>query len=79
MSVVLPKAEREAASDPTTNPPLPFQLASDGKHQSVDRPQSQPDLEQGPPSRADTLFVLTWIAAIAAAAGLIIFAALANL
>jgi hypothetical protein len=79
MSVV-PKAEPEAESDATTNPPFPSPLISDRTRQSVDRPQSQPDLEQGSsPSRADTLFVLTWIAAIAAAAGFIIFAALANL
>jgi hypothetical protein len=77
MSVV-PKAEPEAVSDATTKPPFPFVLVSDQNRESVDRPQSQPVLEQVSPSKACTLFVVAWIAAIAAVAGLIIWAALAN-
>jgi hypothetical protein len=77
MSVV-PKAKPEAVRDATTNPPLPFELVSDQQRQSVDRPQSPPVLEQVSPSKASTLFVVAWIAAIAAVAGLIIWAALAN-
>jgi|HubBroStandDraft_6_1064221.scaffolds.fasta_scaffold4705170_1 hypothetical protein len=75
---VVPKAEPEAASNATTNPPIPFELLSDRIRQSVDRPQSQPVLEHVSPSKACTLFVVAWVAAIATAAGFIIWAALAN-
>ena len=77
MSVV-PKAEPEAVSDATTNPPFPFELVSDRERQSVDRPQSQPVLEQVSPNKASTLFVVAWIVAIAAVAGFTLWAALAN-
>lgn len=77
MSVV-PKAEPEAVSVATTNPPFPFELVSDQKRQSVDRPQNQPVLERVSPNKAGTLFVVAWIVAIAAAAGFILWAAVAN-
>jgi hypothetical protein len=77
MSVV-PTAEPEAVSDATTNPPFPLELVSDNERQSVDRPQSQPVHEQVPPSKARTLFVVAWIAAIAAVAGFALWAALSN-
>ena len=72
MSVV-PKVEPEALSDATTDPPFPSELASDRKRQPVDSPQSQPVLEQVPPSRASTLFVVALIAAVATVAGLVIW------
>ncbi len=62
----------------TSNPPFPFEVISETERQSVDQEQSPPVLEQVSPSKARTLFVVAWIAAVAAAAGLIIFAALAN-
>jgi hypothetical protein len=77
MSVV-PKAEPEAVSNATTSPPLRFDLVSEKGPPSVDRPQSQQVLEQTSPSKADTLFVVAWTAAIVAVAGFIILAALAN-
>jgi hypothetical protein len=77
MSVV-PKAEPEAMSNATTDAPFRFELVSDKRPESVDRPQSQQVVEQVPPSRAATLFVVAWTAAIAAVAGFIIFAALAS-
>jgi hypothetical protein len=77
MSVV-PKSEPAAVGDATTNPPFPFELVSDNERRSVDRPQSQPVLEQASPSKACTLFVVAWIAAIAAVAGFTLWAALAN-
>jgi hypothetical protein len=77
MSVV-PKAEPEAVSDATTNPSFSLERVSDRKGQSDDRPQSQPVLEQASPSRACTLFVVAWITAIAAVAGFVLWAALAN-
>jgi heme-binding NEAT domain protein len=73
---VVPKVEPEAVSDATTNPTSPSELASDRKRQSVDPSQSQPVLEQVPPSRASTLFVVALIAAVATVAGLIIWASL---
>ena len=75
---VVPRAEPEAASNATTNPPFPFELLSDRRRQSVDRPQIEPVLEHVSPSKACTLFVAAWVAAIATAAGFIIWAALAN-
>jgi hypothetical protein len=75
---VVPRAEPEADSNATTNPPFPFELLSDRRRQSVDRPQSEPVLEHVSPSKACTLFVAAWVAAIATAAGFIIWAALAN-
>ena len=77
MSVV-PKAEPEAVSDATTNPPFPFEPVSDQERQLVDRPQSQPVFEQVSPYNAGTLFVVAWIVAIAAVAGFTLWAALAN-
>jgi hypothetical protein len=73
MSVV-PKVEPEALSDATTDPPFPSELASDRKRQSVDPPQSQ--LEQAPPSKASTMFVVALVAAIATVAALVIWASL---
>jgi hypothetical protein len=75
---VLAKAEQEAMSNATTDPPFRFDLVSDKRPPSVDRPQTQQVLEQVSPSKADTLFVLAWTAAIVAVIGFIIFAALAN-
>ena len=75
MSVV-PKPEPEAASDATTYPPLSSELPSDRVRQSVDPPQSQSVLEQVSPSKASTLFVVAWIAAVATVAGLVIWASL---
>jgi hypothetical protein len=76
---VVPEAEPEAASNATTNPPFPSELLSDRRRQSVDRPQSQPVLEHGSPSKACTVFVGAWVAGIATVAGFILWAALTNL
>jgi hypothetical protein len=78
MSVV-PEVEPEAVSDATTNPPFPSELASDRKRPSVEPLQSQPVLEQVSPSKAATLFVVAWTAAIATVAGLVIWASLVTL
>jgi hypothetical protein len=75
MSAV-PKVEPEVLSDATTNRPFPSELTSDRKRQSVDPPQSQPVLEQVSPSKASTMFVVAWVAAIATVAGLVIWASL---
>ena len=77
MSVV-PKPEPEVVRDATANPPFPFAPVSDKNCQSVDQPQSQSVLEQVSPSKARTLVVVALIAAIAAVAGVILWAALAN-
>jgi hypothetical protein len=77
MSVVH-KAEPEAVRDATTNSPFPLEWVSGRKGQSVDQPQGQPALEQASPTRACALFVIGWIAAIAAVAGFVLWAVLAN-
>jgi hypothetical protein len=77
MSVVL-KADPEAASNAATNPPIHLGETPDKARQSADQPQGQQILERVSPSKAWTLFVLAWIAVVAAAAGLVVWAALAN-
>ncbi len=77
MSVV-PKAEPEAASNDTTNPAIHFGEIPDKGRQSDNQPQDQQILEHVSPSKAWTLFVVAWIAVVAAAAGLVVWAALAN-
>ena len=77
MSVV-PKAEPEPISNVTTNQSHRFDRVVEKERRSVDQPQSEllPNLVA--PNKAATLFVLGWIAVIAAAAGSVIWAALAN-
>jgi len=72
----VPKAEPEAASnDATTNPPIHFREIPE-ERQQVNQPQGRQILEQTSPTKAWTLFVVAWIAAVAA--GLVVWAALAN-
>jgi hypothetical protein len=77
MSVV-PKAEPLAASHATTNPPIPFGETPDKGCPSLSQPHGEQILEQASPSKAWTLFVVAWIAVVAAGAGLVVWAALAN-
>jgi hypothetical protein len=74
----IPKTEPEPISTAATSPSYKFDLVADKDRRSVRQPQSEPISEQVAPSRASTLFVLLWIAAIAAVAGSIVWAALAN-
>jgi hypothetical protein len=77
MSAV-PKTGPETISNATKTPLFKFDVISDKNRQSVDQPQSEPVPDQVAPSKARTLFVVAWIAVIAAVAGSIIWAALAN-
>jgi hypothetical protein len=77
MSVV-PKTEPEPISNVTTNQSYKFDRVAEKQRRSVDQPQSESVPNLVAPNKAATLFVLGWIAVIAAAAGSVIWAALAN-
>ena len=77
MSAV-PKTDPELIGNVTTRRSYRFDLVAGQSRGTVDQPRSESVPDQVAPSKASTLFVLAWIAAIAALAGSIIWAALAN-
>jgi len=74
----IPKTEPEPTSNATSDFPQDFEPIANTKYRSVDQPQGGPVPELIATTRASTLVVSVWIAAIATVAGLVIWAALAN-
>jgi hypothetical protein len=75
----IPKTEQEPTNNATTDLSRDFELLANKKYRSADQPQGEPIPDLVAPSRAATFVVAMWIAAIATGAGLVIWAALANM
>jgi hypothetical protein len=72
------KTEQEPTGNATTDPSHDFEPLANKKYRSVDQPHGEQISDLVAPTRAATLVVSLWIAAIATVAGLVIWAALAN-
>jgi hypothetical protein len=75
----IPKTEPEPTSNATSDLSHDYEPIANKKYRSVDQPQGEPIPELIAPSRASTLVASAWIVAIATVAGLVIWAALANM